>query len=45
MQDLKAEISRKVSIDEKKVSLNALELLTRERGIEKSISNILQDCI
>lgn len=36
---------RKVSIDDKKVSLNALELLTRERGLEKAIQELTQECI
>ena len=31
------ELQRKVSIDEKKVSLNALELFTRERGLERAL--------
>lgn len=36
---------RKISIDEKKVSLNALELFTRERGLEKCIYECALECI
>jgi hypothetical protein len=36
---------RKVSIDGKKVSLNALELWTREKGIERAISDLVGECL
>jgi hypothetical protein len=39
------ELSRKISIDEKKVSLNALELFTRDRGLEKAYSEVVLECI
>ncbi|CDW72779.1 UNKNOWN [Stylonychia lemnae] len=45
IKDLQLEIVRKVSIDEQKVSLNALELFTRERGIEKCINECAIECI
>ena len=45
MHDLQLELIRKVSIDERKVSLNALEFFTRERGIEKSLHEVVQECI
>jgi hypothetical protein len=43
--DLRAELMRKVSIDGKKVSLNALELWTREKGIERAISDLVGECL
>jgi hypothetical protein len=36
---------RKISIDGKKVSLNALELWTREHGIERGISELISNCL
>jgi hypothetical protein len=40
MSDLQADLMRKVSIDEKKVSLNALELFTRDLGLDKCIKDL-----
>lgn len=37
VEEVKKEIGRKVSIDSRRISLNALELLTREHGLEKSL--------
>lgn len=43
--DLRAELMRKVSIDGKKVSLNALELWTRDIGLEKGLSEVVSECL
>jgi hypothetical protein len=43
--DFQEEISRKVSIDQKKVSLNALELFTRENGLERALIDVVSDCV
>jgi hypothetical protein len=45
LEDLKAELSRKLSIDGFKISLNALELFTRDQGIEHALMNIVSDCL
>jgi|LauGreDrversion4_2_1035121.scaffolds.fasta_scaffold1125377_1 hypothetical protein len=45
MDDFRQEVARRVSIDGNKVSLNALELLTRENGIERAILDIVSDCL
>ena len=43
MSELQANISRKISVDQRKVSLNALELFTRDKGIEKFITELVED--
>ena len=45
MFDFNQELSRKVSIDEKKVSLNALELFTRDKGMDKGVHEIALEAI
>lgn len=45
IEDLREEVSRKVSIDGIKVSLNALEIFTRDRGLEKSLVDLISDCL
>jgi len=40
MSDLKNELCRKISIDERKVSLNALELFTRDQGMERCLRDL-----
>ena len=40
---VKDEISRKVSIDSRRLSLNALELLTRENGLEHALGDIVRE--
>lgn len=37
IHDLDTELFRKLSVDQKTVSLNALELFTRQKGLEKFI--------
>jgi len=44
IKDLQNEIARKVSIDQKKISMNALELFTRDLGLEKPLENLVSDC-
>lgn len=45
LTDLQHEVARKVSIDGKKVSLNALELFTRENGLERCLVELVSDCV
>lgn len=45
MGDINSELRMKLSIDEEYVSINALELFTREDGLSKAIRNLVQDCI
>lgn len=45
IDDLRHEVSRRVSIDGTKVSLNALELLTRDNGLERVLVDMVQECL
>lgn len=45
MADLFNEVSRKISIDQRIVSLNALEFFTREKGLEQALTGLVEDVI
>ena len=45
MSDLNSELRMKLSIDEEYVSINALELFTREFGLSKTITNLVNECV
>lgn len=39
------DLSNRVSIDQKTVSLNALEIFTRNKGLVEAVRTLLEDCI
>lgn len=39
------DLSNRISIDQKTVSLNALEIFTRNKGLVDSVRDLLQDCV
>jgi hypothetical protein len=39
------DLSNRISIDQKTVSLNALEIFTRNKGLVDAVRDILQDCV
>ena len=41
LKDLRIELALKLSIDTKKISLNALELFTRENGLERALVDLI----
>jgi hypothetical protein len=45
MSEINSELRIKLSIDEEFVSVNALELFTREQGLTKTITNLVQECV
>ena len=45
MQELNQELTMKLSIDEEFISINALELFTREHGLAKTISLLVNECV
>lgn len=45
LSDLRSELSLKLSIDGKKISLNALELFTREAGLERALGDMTGACL
>ena len=48
MHEIYSELRMKLSIDEETVSMNALELFTRnaetQRGLQKAMSDLVSDC-
>ena len=45
VSDLRSELSLKLSIDTKKISLNALELFTRESGLDRALTEMTGTCL
>ncbi len=43
--DLRKDLSIKLSIDTVKVSLNALNLFTRDLGLERALLDLVTDCL
>ena len=43
MQEFYSDLANKVSIDQEFISLNAFELFTRQRGLSRGLSDLLQD--
>jgi hypothetical protein len=42
---MNSELKNKISIDEVNVSINALELFTRENGLENALYGLLNECV
>jgi hypothetical protein len=45
MADFFEDMANKVSIDQRLVSLNALEIFSRNRGLERAVKSLLEDCL
>ena len=45
MSELNSGLRTKLSIDEEFVSINALELFTRDQGLTKALTNLVQECV
>ena len=45
MNDLNSELKLKLSIDEEYISINALELFTRDYGLSKTLTNLVNECV
>ena len=43
--DLRHDLSLKLSIDTFKISLNALNLFTRDLGLERALTDLVTDCL
>lgn len=45
LADLRHDLTLRLSIDSQKLSLNALNLFTRETGLERALCELVTDCL